>query len=207
MTTSIALSELVAIFPMSKKETLEPFIAPLMQTFERFDISTVARKAAFIAQVGHESAAFTATKENLNYSQQSLLRVFPKYFKTEADAAAYARQPEMIAARVYANRMGNGDEASKEGWKFRGRGLIQITGKYNYTELADFLEKSIDDTVAYLETVEGATISAGWFWHKSGLNALADQTRFTDMTRKINGGVNGLEDRKAIWGRAKQFLK
>ncbi len=204
--TTITLPQLSKIFPASKKEVLSNYVEPLMETFEMFDISTVARKSMFLAQVGHESGGLMVTKENLNYSQQGLRNTFGKYFKTDADAALYARKPEMIASRVYANRMGNGNEASKDGWTYRGRGLIQITGRNNYTALSVYLKKTLPETVEFLETPLGAVVSAGWFWNTNKLNDLADQTRFTDMTKRINGGFHGLEDRKNIWGRAKLAL-
>lgn len=194
------------IFPATPVATLIEWVDPLNITVEHYDISTVARAAAFIAQVGHESGGLTVIRENLNYSQAGLLKVFPRYFPTEALAGKYARQPQLIAARVYANRMGNGDENSKDGWTYRGRGLIQITGKNNYTALAKDMKMSLGAVTNYLETNEGAAMSAGWYWSINGLNALADQTRFTDITKRINGGTNGLADRKEIWGRARQFL-
>ncbi len=203
--TTFSVDNLRKIFPATKAETLKPYVEALNLTCEKFDISTTARKAAFIAQVGHESGGFVHIRENLNYSAQGLIGTFGKYFNAER-AARYARQPELIASRVYASRMGNGDEASKDGWKFRGRGCIQITGRNNYTALAKFLGKTLEETCAYLETHEGAVMSAGWFWSTNDLNEYADATRFTDMTKRINGGTNGLADRKEIWHRAKAAL-
>ncbi len=204
--SDITLSQLAAIFETTPKATLTNFVDPFNKTFEVFDITSMARQCAFLAQVGHESANLTATVENLNYSQQGLLKIFGKYFKTEAAAARYARKPELIASCVYANRMGNGDEASKDGWTYRGRGLIQLTGKNNYVAFAKFRKESLEDTVTYMSTPEGAAMSAGWFWSNNGLNVLADQGRFTDITRRINGGVNGMADRQALWGKAKKTL-
>lgn len=204
--TDITLDQLRAIFPTTKRETLALYVDPLNETFEKFDITTVARKSMFLAQVGHESAGFTAVRENLNYSKDGLRKIFGKYFPTDALAAQYARNPERIANRVYSGRMGNGNEASGDGWKFRGRGGIQCTGRSNYTELSKFLGKTLDETVAYLETPMGAVMSAGWFWGRNNLNALADQTRFTDMTKRINGGHHGLQARKDLWVRARSVL-
>jgi putative chitinase len=194
------------IFPSTPAATLVAWVDPLNHTVEHFDISTVARAAAFIAQVGHESGGLTVIRENLNYSQSGLMKTFGKYFPSEAMAGKYARKAELIASRVYANRMGNGDEASKDGWTYRGRGLIQITGKFNYAAFAANMKMDISKVPEYLETQEGAAMSAGWFWSANGLNALADATRFTDITKRINGGTNGLVDRKEIWGRARAAL-
>jgi putative chitinase len=203
---NITLSDLRKIFPKTKSETLEQYVTPLNETFEKFDISTTARQSMFIAQIGHESANFTAVRENLNYSAQGLRRIFGKYFPTDALANTYARQPEKIANRVYANRMSNGPESSGDGWKFRGRGTLQVTGRYGYTNFAKDFGMSIDDAIVYLETSEGAVMSAGWFWEKNNLNSFADQTRFTDMTKRINGGTNGLAHRKELWNIARSIL-
>lgn len=202
----ITMQNLVDIFPYQTTERLANFIEPLKRVMEKYHINTPIRKAAFLAQVGHESGAFKAITENLNYSKEGLLRVFPKYFN-EASASAFARKPEMIASRVYANRMGNGDYASCDGWKYRGRGLIQVTGRSNYESFARFIQKPLNETIRYLETFDGACESAGWYWHVNGCNAIADKEDITALTRKINGGTNGLEDRKKIYSRAKQVLK
>jgi putative chitinase len=190
------------IFPTTAQKTLNEWVDPLNKAITHFDIDTRARACAFIAQVGHESAGLTATSENLNYSAEGLRRTFPKYFPTDALAQRYARNPRMIASRVYANRMGNRDEASGDGWLYRGRGLIQVTGANLYAALAHDLQKTVAETVLFLETKDGAAMSAGWYWDTNSLNALADATRFTDLTKRVNGGVNGLQDRKEIWGRA-----
>ncbi len=194
------------IFPATPAAVLEAWVDPLNHTVEHYDISTATRAAAFIAQVGHESGGLSTIKENLNYSQAGLLKVFGKYFPSEALAGKYARQPQLIASRVYANRMGNGSESSQDGWTYRGRGLIQITGKNNYAAFAKDMKMDLAKVPAYLETQEGAAMSAGWFWSSNGLNALADQARFTDITKRINGGTNGLADRKEIWARARAAL-
>ena len=203
---TITIDQLVATFPATKKATLAIYPDAINETCAKFDISTLARQSMFLAQIGHESGGFVFVAENLNYSAQGLRKIFGKYFPTDALAASYARKPEMIASRVYASRMGNGDEASKEGWTYRGRGLIQITGKGNYTAMAKYFEKTLAETVEFLENPIGAVMSAGWFWSANGLNAYADQNRFSDMTKKINGGLNGIDDRKAIWARAKVAL-
>ena len=164
---------------------------------EKFNINTALRLAHFLAQCGHESSGFKATQENLNYSADGLKKTFPKYFPDNL-ADSYARQPEKIAARVYANRMGNGDEASKEGYKYRGRGYIQLTGKDNYGAF----DKSVDDDILnHPDTVSEkyALLSAAWFWNSRSLNALADKGSsdavVTEITKKVNGGTIGLDDR------------
>jgi putative chitinase len=172
-------------------------IAQIPDCIAKFQINTPLRLAHFLAQCAHESAGFKATQENLNYSADGLNKIFGKYFKT-VNAANYARQPEKIASRVYANRMGNGDEASKEGYKYRGRGYIQLTGKTNYSEF----DKSIDeDVVANPDLVASkyALLSAAWYWNSRALNNSADKgandAAVTEVTKKVNGGTIGLADR------------
>jgi putative chitinase len=172
-------------------------IAQIPDCIAKFQINTPLRLAHFLAQCAHESAGFKATQENLNYSADGLNKIFGKYFKT-VNAANYARQPEKIASRVYANRMGNGDEASKEGYKYRGRGYIQLTGKTNYSEF----DKSIDeDVVANPDLVASkyALLSAAWYWNSRALNNSADKgandAAVTELTKKVNGGTIGLADR------------
>ena len=173
----------------------EEWVDALNATFERFDIMNPLRKAAFIGQCGHECGNFKILEENLNYKAASLRKVFPKYFPTDALAAQYANKPEMIANRVYANRMGNGDEASGDGWRYCGRGLIQLTGRSNYENFAASLEISAEEAAEYLATFEGAAQSACWFWESNNLNVEADAGDNKKMTKKINGGYIGLEDR------------
>ena len=170
----------------------------LEQLFPDYEINTPQRMAAFIAQCAHESAGFTALVENLNYRWQSLRKVFPKYFPTDELAQDYANRPnkqEAIANRIYASRMGNGDEASGDGYRYRGRGLIQLTGRSNYTWFAASLEISPEEATEYLMTFEGAAQSACWFWETNNLNQWADKGDIVTLTKKINGGTIGLEDR------------
>jgi putative chitinase len=176
------------------------------KVFEKYEINTKERVAGFLAQCGHESLDFTVLKENLNYGAKGLRGTFSKYFPDDATAAKYERKPEMIANRVYASRMGNGNEASGDGYKFRGRGAIQLTGCSNYTAFAKDVGKTIDETIVYLETLEGAIESACWFWKKNGLNEIADKKDITLMTKRINGGTIGLEDRKKHWEKNLQVL-
>ena len=175
----------------------EAVIVQIPTVMEKFQINTPLRLAHFLAQCGHESGGFKATQENLNYSADGLKKIFPKYFPGNL-AESYARNPEKIASKVYGGRMGNGKEETKEGYKFRGRGYIQLTGKENYTSFA----KSIgEDTVANPDLVatKYALASAGWFFSKNGLNAIADRgaddATITAVTKRVNGGTIGLPDR------------
>lgn len=178
----------------------------LLALFEKYEINTLNRVCGFLAQCAHESGNFKFTSENLNYSSSALLKVFPKYFKDEALAKEYERKPEKIASRVYANRMGNGDEESKEGYKFRGRGYIQLTGKNNYLDFAKSIGKSLDEAVEYCSSDEGALESALYFWKREKLNELCDKDDIKAMTKRINGGFNGLEDRKQKYEYYKSIL-
>jgi putative chitinase len=172
----------------------------LAAAMEEFEITTSDQIAMFLAQCAHESAYFTTVRENLNYSADGLNKIFPKYFaKAGRDVAQYAKQPEKIANVVYANRMGNGDEASGDGFRFCGRGYIQLTGKDNYEECGEELEKDLVNDPSYLETPEGAARSAAWFWWNNDLNKYADAQDIVTCTKKINGGTIGLEDRKENW--------
>ena len=167
----------------------------LNEILPEYEIDTPPRVAAFLAQCAHESGSFKFLKENLNYKAASLRKVFPKYFPTDALAAAYANKGEMIANRVYGGRMGNGPEESGDGYRYCGRGLIQLTGKDNYSWFAASLEMSVEDVPEYLQTFEGAVQSACWFWESNNLNVQADAGDIKTMTKKINGGFIGLEDR------------
>jgi putative chitinase len=170
----------------------------LEQLFPDYEINTPQRMASFIAQCAHESAGFTALVENLNYRWQSLRKVFPKYFPDDAIAQDYASRPnkqEAIANRIYASRMGNGDEASGDGYRYRGRGLIQLTGRSNYTWFAASLEITPEEASEYLTTFEGAAQSACWFWESNKLNQWADKGDILTLTKRINGGTIGLDDR------------
>jgi putative chitinase len=191
---------------LTKNKNVGDLANILTKVFPKYEINTKNRVAGFLAQCGHESADFTILKENLNYGAKGLRGVFPKYFPDDATAAKYERKPEMIANRVYASRMGNGDEKSGEGYKFRGRGAIQLTGKENYTKFAQSIGKTLDETISYVETLEGAIESACWFWKTRNLNATCDADDIVKMTKLINGGTIGLEDRKAHYEKAKKVL-
>ena len=169
----------------------------MVETLPQYGINDIARVSAFIAQCAHESGGFAVMQENLNYSADGLQKIFGKYFTNPQIAAQYARQPEKIANKVYANRMGNGDEASGEGWKYRGRGLIQLTGKHNYTKCSEafFDDHTLLEQPDILVQPYYALNSACWFWNANNLNVLADAQDVKMMTKKINGGFIGLEDR------------
>ena len=184
---------------------IEHWCEALNKILPDYDISTPARIAAFVAQTAHESGGYTALHENLNYQAASLCRVWPSHFNA-GNADQYAHNPERIANRAYSGRMGNGDEASGDGWRFCGRGLIQLTGKSNYQAFADSVQMSIDDVPAYLQTFEGAIQSACFFWENTNLNAVADTGDIEHMTKIINGGTLGLEDRTARYNHALQVL-
>jgi putative chitinase len=163
-----------------------------------YEIDTPQRVSAFMAQCAHESGGFTALHENLNYRAVTLRKVFPKYFPNDAIAEQYASQPnkaELIANRVYASRMGNGDEASGDGFRYCGRGLIQLTGKNNYTAFANSIDTPVEEIPEFLATFEGAIQSAAWFWETNNLNQWADVGDILTLTKRINGGTIGLEDR------------
>ena len=187
---------------LPKNAHLPEWLPALEKFFPKYEINTKQRISAFMAQCAHESAEFTALKENLNYGAPGLMSVFKKYFPTEALAKEYERKPEKIANKVYANRMGNGDEASGDGFKFCGRGLIQITGKDNYTRFGKSIDMDITQVSTYMNTFYGAVESACWFWKTNNLNKLADASDIKQITKIINGGYNGLEDRQAHYDKA-----
>jgi len=190
VTSSFKLDKLKGHIPDS-------VIAAIPDTAAKFNITNVLRLAHFLAQAGHESGQFKATSENLNYSSKGLLGIFPKYF-TPALAESYARQPEKIANKVYGNRMGNGAEATGEGFKFRGRGYIQLTGKDNYTQF----DKTVSEDILAnpdLVSTKYALASAAWFFNKNNLWTIcdkgADEATITAVTKRVNGGTIGLPDR------------
>jgi putative chitinase len=175
-----------------------PVLAEIDTLVEKFNVTSALRLSHFLAQCAHESGNFKLVSENLNYSADGLLKIFPKYFKDKATAHAYARKPEKIANRVYASRMGNGDEASGDGYKFRGRGFIQLTGKSNYQAFSDFIK---DDCVANPDLVatKYPLTSAAFFFDKNKLWDICDKGAtpevVTLVTKRVNGGTHGLDDR------------
>lgn len=183
----ITVSQFKQLF--SSAQSPEAWLAALNEYMPRYGISATAQ---FLAQCGHESCGFTDVSENLNYSATALIATWPKRFPQEI-ANQYARKPEAIANRAYANRMGNGPEESGDGWKYRGRGVIQITGRDNYTEFCKVAGIPLEQAPGYLLTIDGAVHSACWWWKAHGCNELVSD--MTKLTKRINGGVNGLTDR------------
>ena len=180
---------------LPKNPYIDQWYDVMSRALPDYDINTPKRVSAFLAQCMHESGGFVFLKENLNYQAATLSKVWPSKFPPDV-AGQYAHNQEKIANRAYAGRMGNGPEESGDGWKFCGRGLIQLTGRNNYQAFADSIETPIDDIPAYLATFEGAVQSACWFWENNNLNQYADSGDILTMTKKINGGTLGLEDRK-----------
>ena len=199
--TLISLPILRAAAPERSEVQLEPWIEPIRTACQRFEINNIRRIAAFIAQMAHESSLIPGREENLNYSAQRLTEVWPSRFPSIAVASAYAGNPQKLANRVYANRMGNGDEASGDGYKFRGAGPGQLTGRDNWTRFAAAMGMTVEAALAYGRSLLGGVMSFGWFWSVNGLNGLADTPGVEDETRKINGGTHGLADRKARFDR------
>jgi putative chitinase len=182
------------------------WLEPLKETFEKYGIDTNKRQAAFIGQCMHESGGFKLLEENLNYSAKALMATWPSRFPTEEMANQYARNPEKIANKVYGGRMGNADESSGEGWKYRGRGIKQLTGKENYERCGSGLGVDLVGNPDLLLEPKYATLSAGWFWNKHNLNDLADKSDIETMTKRINGGLLGLDARKAAIAKAESIL-
>jgi putative chitinase len=173
-----------------------------------YDIDTPQRVAAFLAQCAHESGGFKAIKENLNYRPETLIKLFKKYFdlSTAQQYCAMPNKQEAIANKIYASRMGNGPESSGDGYRYCGRGLIQLTGKDNYTRYAQSTEQTVEEASEHLTTFEGCVQSAAWFWEANNLNQYADSGDILAMTKRINGGTIGLEDRKKHYEHALHVL-
>jgi putative chitinase len=176
------------------------YVDALNKTFLTFDISNIHRQAAFLSQILIESQYLKKTTENLNYSEQGLVKTFPSHFTID-EAVSYAHNQEKIANRIYANRYGNGNEESGDGWKYRGRGLIQLTFKDNYKAFADWSHLSLDGIVDYVATPIGASTSAGWFWQNNKLNPLADLTQIDFISHKVNGGNNGVQEKRLLFNK------
>ena len=180
------------------------WLGPLEETFAKYDISTPQRQACFIGQCAHESGNFKILQENLNYSAEGLMKTWPSRFPTKEVADQYARQPAKIAGKVYNGRLGNTSE--EEASKYLGRGLIQLTGKENYEHCGSSLGVDFVGNPDWLLDPKYAALSAGWFWNKKGLNSLADASDIETMTKRINGGLIGLDDRKAKIAKALSVL-
>lgn len=205
----ITVGQFKTIFPANKEA--DTWVEAINKVCPLYDINTPVRLAGFLSQCGHESAGFTRLTENLNYSHVGLQTVFKKYF-TPDQAMEYSRQPERIANKVYANRMGNGDEASGEGWKYRGRGPIQLTGKSNYVAfsnemLEDYKFNVISDPDYVASDKDLALMSAIWYWNSRKLNKLADAKDIVGMTRAVNGGTHGLVERGDLFKKICNILK
>jgi putative chitinase len=203
----LTLDQLKQLLP--KNPYVSQWHHALSQLLPDYEINTPQRIAAFIAQCAHESGEFTALKENLNYRAVTLRKIFPKYFPTDEIANQYASLPnkqEAIANKVYANRMGNGDESSGDGYRYCGRGLIQLTGKENYSWFAASLGIPVEEASEYLQTFEGAAQSACWFWETNNLNQWADKGDILTLTKRINGGTIGLADREKHYNHALHVL-
>jgi putative chitinase len=198
------VEQLKQMIPGNKN--ISDWYGTLNKFLPKYEINTEKRIAGFIAQCAHESANFTTLRENLNYRWESLRKVFPKYFPTDELAKQYERKPEKIANRVYGNRMGNGDEQSGDGWKYAGKGLIQLTGKNNYSLFAKSINMPLQEVSDYLLTYDGAIESACWFWKTNNINQFCDSNDIVNMTRRINGGTHGLDDRTNRYNLAIKIL-
>ena len=199
--TILALTE-----TLTKLKIDPSWAEPLAEVFQRYEINTPERQAAFIGQCAHESANFKTLEENLNYSAEALMKTWPSRFPTMEVAKQYARNPEKIANKVYGGRMGNGTEETGDGWLYHGRGLIQLTGKDNYTLAGDALNMDFIHSPDYVLVPKYAALTAGWYWNKRQLNKEADAKDYTGMTKKINGGTIGLDDRIAHIKHAQEVL-
>jgi len=207
MSELLEKSGLQQVLSRTAEDVVARFTGPLQAELPKYAIVTAYRQAHFIAQVAHESGGFNHLVENLNYSAKALRTVFGKYFPTEDMAEQYARQPEMIANVVYADRMGNGNTESGDGWKYRGRGLIQLTGKDNYQKCSEFVGVDLlnePDRLAQDATI--AVAAACWYWDSRNLNNYAEEDDIITITKRINGGLHGLQDREQLLGLCKGVL-
>jgi putative chitinase len=204
---NLSVEQLAAIMqcPVQRAVAWQPH---LEETIKRYSINTNSRLAMFLAQIGHESGSLARVEENLNYtSPERLQQIFPRHFTTLDMARQYVGKPEWIGSRVYANRLGNGPEATGDGFRYRGRGLIQVTGKANYAEMAYLLALPLVGQPELLMLPQNAALSAGAFWNARQLNRFADAGQFEQTTRIINGGLHGHTDRVARFKRALTFLR
>ena len=190
-----------------RREDAEEWYDAMCESFPKYEITTPERVAGFIAQTAHESANYNTLTENLNYSGKALDAIFSKHFKRAGrDATRYHRKPEEIANVIYADRMDNGDTASGDGWRFRGGGILQLTGRYNYTRFGESLGMSAEDAVDYVRTKAGAIESACWFWKENSVNRYCDKSDIVGMSKRINGVSIGLADRKKHYAHALEVL-
>lgn len=200
----ITVTQFKKIFPSNKYP--EEWTEALNKILPDYEIVSKKRIAAFLAHTGVESGDYNILKENLKYSAKRMMQVWPNRFPSISAAKPYEYNEEKLANKVYANRMGNGNELSGDGFRYRGRGLLQLTGKNNYQEFADYIEVPVEDVPEYLETFEGAVHSACWYWEKNNLNKYSDIGDITNQTLKINGGTNGLVERKNKYNKILSIL-
>ena len=187
--------------------TAKDWFAAMEEVLPKYEINTPERVAGFIAQTGHESNGYKALTENLNYKAETLEKLFSKYFsKAGRNAKDYERQPEKIANVIYASRMDNGDTASGDGWRFRGGGILQLTGRANYTNFGKSIGMTAEAATDYVRTPKGAIESACWFWKTNKLNEYCDKNDIVGMTKRVNGGTIGLEDRTKHWNHAMELF-
>jgi putative chitinase len=201
----ITVDQIKHIAPLNKNPT--QWCDTFNNHIEKYDINTPLRVAALLAQCAYESGDFINLYEDLNYRPETLMHLWPSQFPTLMVADEYKMQPQKIANYVYANRMGNGNESSGDGWKYRGRGLIQLTGKSLYTNFANYLKVSVEDCLNYIMYPDGAVESACWFWKTKSINTFADKKDINGMTKAINGGLNGLTNRKIKYQLALDVIK
>jgi putative chitinase len=203
----ITSKTLAAIMPHAKRENIEKYIEPINAAMAKYAINTIDRQAAFLPQIAHESMFLSKVVESTFYSDpKHLFNTFPHVFKSAEDAKAYIRSPEKCANKIYAGKIGNGNEKSGDGYKYRGRGLIQITGKANYAECGKALDLDLINKPELLENPIYAAMSSGWFWNTRNCNQLADVGLFGKITKVINGGYNGSAERLALYANAKKVL-
>jgi putative chitinase len=200
----LTTKQLAPIFPRNRH--LDQWARPLTDACVQFDIDTPLRQAHFLSQLAVESNELQTLEENLHYSPQRLIAIWPKRFRTIPEASRYARNPERLADFVYAGRLGNGDEASRDGWRYRGRGAIQVTGRANYDAIGVALEQNLLNTPDMLLEPKWAALSAAAFWARNGINELADKDDCVAVTKKVNGGTHGLAERERYLVKAKEVL-
>ena len=200
----ITSDKLKLLIPTNKH--IDEWCSSLNKILPQYEINTPKRIAMFIAQCAHESGDFTVLTEDLHYRSEALMHSWPSRFPTVMIADQYAMQPEKIANRAYADRMGNGNEASGDGWKFRGKGLIQVTGHDNTTNFAKSKNMTLEQATAYLLTYDGTVESGCWYWKVNNINPWCDVGNVEKVTQIINGGYNGLENRKSKYAQAIKVL-
>ena len=195
MINNINLNVLLAICPERTAAELAPWVEPMKIACWKFEINNIRRVSAYIAQMSHESQLKPGREENLSYRAKRMTEVWSGRFPTIASAKPYERNPEKLANKVYADRMGNGNEASGDGWRYRGGGPLQVTGKANWSGFAADMKMPVEKALVYGRTLEGGIMAAAWFWEENGINRLADTPGVSDESKRINGGLHGLADR------------